>query len=180
MAFLYLNLIMVALVMALGFLIVLALRSMGSGRGLALPSFRLDFRLPALRFRSPDLVADANDRTASRLRRLADREAVLNESRQGTVAVASPLEETLRSLEQSFNSFEAGRISLATFRSILLAEKQGLEGRRAAFSGQQQAAGDGDAAVEDKEALALIGQAAEAVDWCLAWAVEVGAGREAA
>jgi hypothetical protein len=73
----------------------------------------------------------------------------------------------MRSLEQAFDSYEAGRIGAATFRSLVDAERRAAVRCRAGLAARDKAACP-EAQLFETE-LSQANASLEAAEWCLNW-----------
>lgn len=113
---------------------------------------------------APMAEADPAPAKTERRRKLRS----VSEEEAAAAAEPAAAEETsfsagiLARLEQHFEPYHAGQISLARYGALVLAEQQAVERHMAEL--RTEAAGD--------EAMADAEAAREAVDWCLEWAYE--------
>jgi len=73
-----------------------------------------------------------------------------------------------RDLEQAFELFAGGRITLAAYRDFVTACKRDIELRLSEYDGDAKVQDDGDDTPDSQGA--SLKAALHAVDWCLAWA----------
>ncbi|MDG2005541.1 MAG: hypothetical protein P8J20_19630 [Novosphingobium sp.] len=153
---------MAALVLALCLIVFMGLRVRIGLPALRLPSFSMRITIPKLARPNKEAASEASSELSHRARQLAAlrREAAV--SLDGPGGPENPVEETMRSLEQAFESFESGRISADTYRSLLLAEKRAAVRRRAGLEAS-------DETEIGRSELPQASAAVDAVEWCLNW-----------
>lgn len=183
MPFIYLKFMMATLVIALSVILYMGHRRL-RGRT-ALPRLRLGALFARLRslpstlsrtFGRPDPKADRAG--IERAKHIASSRHSYGTSAEPAFKAESILQETMRSLEQAFASFEAGRIGEDTYRSLLSAERRSTRRYRAGLAARDENAGSEPSVIEGKmeEAQAAV----EAVEWCLDWLDKFEKEREAA
>lgn len=183
MPIIYLKLIMIALVIALCVIVFMGVRVMRGLSALWIPRVRMpDVRLQdMIPKREPTLdewlteleVTEAEE--AEPLHR-SRQPAALPEGPDRSDGVETFLEETLRSLEQAFESFESGRIGVDTYRSLLHSVRRAARKRKAGMEAQRDLAAPGEFSLEGdlSESIAAV----DAVEWCLDWLTQFERGEE--
>lgn len=133
-----------------------------------LPHVRLGIALPNLEAFQRLRVEEDCDSPIQRNRTPAMRQHDADPKHEPALTPESLFEETMRSLDQAFSSFEEGRICADTYRSLLLAERRAVGRHRArlATSPDESSIGQVDGVNGD---LSEANTAIEAVEWCLAW-----------
>jgi hypothetical protein len=183
MPVIYLKLIMASLVLALCLIIYMGQRILRHLPALNIPKLRspamsLRIAMPNFGHTREGPVSDADRHAAQRARQLAAARHGPEDSDETISMSESFLEETMRCLEQAFNSFESDRISADTFRSMLLAEKRAVVRRRAGLAARDEEI-EAAAGIVPGE-LAEANAAVEAVEWCLDWLDKYEQPRQAA
>jgi len=176
MPIIYLKAIMAVLVLALCVLLYLGARELRilpafNVPRLRMPVMQLRLALPSFREEPEESDPEADRQAAERASQLAASRLTAELSGDSGPQPESYLEEMMYGLENAFDSFEAGRISAAAYRSILLTEKRAAVRRRTGLAARDEV----NASEAEAHALELsqANAAVESIEWCLSWIDEM-------